>query len=108
MLTGCGGGNKKTLKIYNAGEYIDKELYDKKFQKEIVNYLLRNTLKNIEEQSSNMGLIRCHRFYMVNSNNVKLLRKTKDGLLLELDTDILCEIPVSKTYLSAVSDFFSN
>ena len=65
-------------------------------------------LKNIEEQSSNMGLIRCHRFYMVNSNNVKLLRKTKDGLLLELDTDILCEIPVSKTYLSAVSDFFSN
>ncbi len=77
-------------------------------KKEIVNYLLRNTLKNIDEQSSNAELIRCHRFYMVNSRNVKLLRKAKDGLLLELDTDVLCEIPVSKTYLSAVSDFFAN
>lgn len=94
------------LYLKSADNYV--YIYYLNNKKEIVNYLLRNTLKNIEEQSSNMGLIRCHRFYMVNSNNVKLLRKTKDGLLLELDTDILCEIPVSKTYLSAVSDFFSN
>lgn len=33
MLTGCGGGNKKTLKIYNAGEYIDKGLISQ-FEKE--------------------------------------------------------------------------
>ena len=45
---------------------------------------------------------------MVNSRNVKLLRKAKDGLLLELDTEAQCEIPVSKTYLSAVSEFFAN
>ncbi len=28
LLTGCGGGNKKTLKIYNCGEYIDKNLIE--------------------------------------------------------------------------------
>lgn len=33
MLTGCGGGNKKTLKVYNAGEYIDKGLISQ-FEKE--------------------------------------------------------------------------
>lgn len=33
MLSGCGGGGKKVLKVYNAGEYIDKSLIGK-FEKE--------------------------------------------------------------------------
>lgn len=32
-LTGCGNSNKKTLKVYNAGEYIDKTLLTK-FEKQ--------------------------------------------------------------------------
>lgn len=28
MLSGCGGGNKPTLKVYNVGEYIDKDLIE--------------------------------------------------------------------------------
>ena len=94
------------LYLKSADNYV--YIYYLNSKKEIVNYLLRNTLKNIEENISNINLIRCHRFYMVNSRNVKLLRKAKDGLLLELDTEAQCEIPVSKTYLSAVSEFFAN
>ena len=94
------------LYLKSADNYV--YIYYLNNKKEIVNYLLRNTLKNIEENNSNTNLIRCHRFYMVNSRNVKLLRKAKDGLLLELDTEAQCEIPVSKTYLSAVSEFFAN
>ena len=94
------------LYLKSADNYV--YIYYLNNQNEIVNYLLRNTLKNIEENISNINLIRCHRFYMVNSRNVKLLRKAKDGLLLELDTQVPCEIPVSKTYLSAVSEFFAN
>lgn len=94
------------LYLKSADNYV--YIYYLNNKKEIVNYLLRNTLKNIEENNSNTNLIRCHRFYMVNSRNVKLLRKAKDGLLLELDTESLCEIPVSKTYLPAVSEFFAN
>jgi DNA-binding LytR/AlgR family response regulator len=94
------------LYLKSADNYV--YIYYLNSKKEIVNYLLRNTLKNIEENISNINLIRCHRFYMVNSRNVKLLRKAKDGLLLELDTETQCEIPVSKTYLSAVSEFFAN
>ena len=33
MLCGCGSSNKKTLRIYNAGEYIDKNLLTK-FEKQ--------------------------------------------------------------------------
>ncbi len=33
MMTGCGGGDKRTLKVYNAGEYIDKSLINQ-FEKE--------------------------------------------------------------------------
>ena len=94
------------LYLKSADNYV--YIYYLNNKKEIVNYLLRNTLKNIEEGISNINLIRCHRFYMVNSRNVKLLRKSKDGLLLELDTEMPCEIPVSKTYLAAVSEFFAN
>ena len=94
------------LYIKSADNYV--YVYYQNNKGEIINYLLRNTLKNIEEQSTYANLIRCHRFYMVNSVNVRLLRKSKDGLVLELDTETPCEIPVSRTYLSAVSNFFAN
>ena len=79
-----------------------------KSKNDIVKFLLRNTLKSVEEAFSSIGLIRCHRFYVVNSKKVSLLRKTKEGLVLELATDTACEIPVSKTYLSKVADFFTS
>lgn len=94
------------LYLKSADNYV--YIYYLNNKKEIVSQLLRNTLKNIEDQFTNAELIRCHRFYMVNSSQVRLLRKSKDGLLLELDTEELCEIPVSKTYISSVSTFFSN
>ena len=94
------------LYLKSADNYV--YIYYLNSKKEIVNHMLRNFLKNIEEEFSSENLIRCHRFYMVNPKNVKLLRKSKEGLLLELDTQVKCEIPVSKTYLSAVTEFFAN
>ncbi len=94
------------LYLKSADNYVD--IYYLNNKGEISTHLLRNSLKNIEGQFSNINLIRCHRFYVVNSMQVRLLRKSKDGLLLQLDTEELCEIPVSKTYLSSVSEFFSN
>ena len=94
------------LYLKSADNYV--YVYYLNSKNEIASQLLRNFLKNIEEQFSRENLIRCHRFYMVNPKNVKLLRKSKEGLLLELDTKSACEIPVSRTYLSAVSEFFAN
>ena len=70
-------------------------------------YLLRETLKKMEENFSSTEIIRCHRSYMVNFEKVKVIRKDKDGLKLELDTPSSIDIPVSRTYVDNVMQTFS-
>lgn len=70
-------------------------------------FILHNSLKDLEKEYSGMGLLRCHRGFMVNVANVKLMRKDRSGLVLELANTIKT-IPVSKSYSAAVTAFFSN
>ena len=79
--------------------YLDKEKVSK--------YLLRETLKKMEENFAGTDVIRCHRSYLVNFEKVKVIRKEKDGLMLELDTPFATDIPVSKTYVGSVMQTFS-
>lgn len=72
------------------------------------NYLIRNSLKWIEENlTKDTPLVRCHRSYIVNLDKVKVLRKTKDGIFLEMDAVNTPDIPVSKTYYERVMEKFS-
>lgn len=75
----------------------------------ITRYLLRDTLKRMEEKFSGTEIVRCHRSYIVNFEKVKVIRKEKDGLKLELEQDIpsVPDIPVSKTYVDNVMQTFS-
>jgi hypothetical protein len=73
----------------------------------ISKYLLRDTLKRMEENFAGTGIIRCHRSYMVNFEKVKVIRKDKDGLKLELETPSVIDLPVSKTYVDNVMQTFS-
>jgi hypothetical protein len=70
-------------------------------------YLLRDTLKKMEESFTGTEIIRCHRSYIVNFDKVKVIRKDKDGLKLELDNPSAIDLPVSKTYVNAVMQTFS-
>jgi uncharacterized protein YunC (DUF1805 family) len=70
-------------------------------------YLLRDTLKKVEESFSGTEIIRCHRSYMVNFEKVKVIKKDKYGLNLELDNLSVMDIPVSKTYVNSVMQTFS-
>jgi len=71
-------------------------------------YLLRNSLKWIDENLiQETPLVRCHRSYIVNLDNVKVLQKTKNGIFLELDTINTPDMPVSKTYYNQVMEKFS-
>lgn len=65
-------------------------------------FLLRNTLKKMEDELTGMAIIRSHRSYLVNMDRVKLIRREKDGLLLELDTPSPVTLPVSRTYMAQV------
>lgn len=68
------------------------------------NYLLRNSMKNIEELCQYNGLVRCHRSFYINSAHVKVLRKDKEGIIFaELDTAEAKKIPVTKRYYEQLS-----
>lgn len=73
----------------------------------VSNYLLRDTMKKMEENFAGTGIIRCHRSFMVNFEKVKVIRKDKDGLKLELDNASMIDIPVSKTYADNVMQTFT-
>lgn len=73
----------------------------------LAKYLLRDTMKRMEEIFTGTEIVRCHRSYMVNFEKVKVIRKGKDGLKLELDSPDIAEIPVSRTYVDDVMSVFS-
>lgn len=79
----------------SADNYVNiKYLKDGKLE----SHILHNTMKNLDEIEDN-NLIRCHRYFMVNTNKVKVVKRDGSGLKLQVSgTDM--EIPVSKTYLN--------
>lgn len=76
--------------------------------KAIGKFMIRNSLKNFEKVLSDFGVIRCHRSYMVNFARVKIIKKEKDGLVLEIDAIDHKNLPVSDTYVKDVMIMFSN
>jgi hypothetical protein len=77
-------------------------------QQKPAKYMLRSSLKLIENDLTYSPLIRCHRSYMVNFEKVKIIRREKDGLKLELESQVPIEIPVSKTYMDDVFKAFGH
>jgi len=78
--------------------YTDREKHSK--------FMIRNTLKNIEKQLAAFPVVRSHRSYIVNLEKVKLIEKTKEGMMIKLDTEQIIEIPVSRTYMNEVFSQF--
>ena len=70
-------------------------------------FMIRNSMRNFEEQFRDTNIIRCHRSYMVNLDKVRIIRKEKDGLHLEIAADPVISLLVSKTYLPGVMEAFS-
>ncbi len=69
-------------------------------------FILHNSLKEMEKYFSNTCLIRCHRGYIVNAENVKLMRKESTGLMLEINLSTKV-IPVSKSYAEPITQYFA-
>lgn len=78
--------------------YLNKGLLTK--------FMLRNSLKAIEESLMDTNVLRCHRSFMVNFDQVKVIRREKDGVYLELDIEKVPDIPISKTYSEKVTHWF--
>lgn len=72
----------------------------------VESFILHNSMKQVEQLYEKWGLMRCHRGYIVNIDNVKLLRREKDGFVLEM---AYCDkpIPVSKSYSDRIVQKFT-
>ena len=94
----------RVISIESAANYVDI-LYDNNGTAS--RFSLRTTLKAIEPLCAQHGLVRCHRSYFVNLQKVKVLRKTPDGLMAEIDFPGVEDIPVSKSFAGEVIKRFN-
>lgn len=68
-------------------------------------YVLRNSMKSVDELCLSNGLVRCHRSFYVNPSHVRVLRKEKEGIVCaELDVDDVRDIPVSKKFYKNLAE----
>ena len=69
-------------------------------------FILHNSLKELEQRLRDTSLVRCHRGFIVNVDNVKLMRKDGMGFQLELQ-GTQRPIPVTKTYADLLTKHIS-
>lgn len=70
----------------------------------VKNYILRSSMKALENNLQKNGLIRCHRSFFINPEHVKLVRKDSTGqFFAQLNQDGFDDIPISKSYYPSVS-----
>ena len=67
--------------------------------------LIRNTMKRVTEQMKGSSIQRCHRSYMINMDRVKVLRRDKDGVFIELGIDGVADVPISRTYMNNITEW---
>ena len=97
--------NEDLLYLESADNYVYIYYID---HDKITKYMIRNSLKKLEPELTKLGLLRCHRSFMVNFEKVKLIKKEKDGLNLELDLPDKLSLPVSRTYIDQIIRKFSD
>lgn len=78
--------------------YFKKE---DKVQKEII----RTTLSNVEKQLSDTPIIRCHRSYLVNPNQIQKVEGNAQGLRLTLNHLENQFVPVSRKFIPALKSY---
>jgi DNA-binding LytR/AlgR family response regulator len=69
--------------------------------------MLRKTMKRLEKELEGTFIQRCHRSYMVNLENIKLVKLISTNLYIYLDSQEEIRIPVSNTYAERVHEFIN-
>lgn len=69
--------------------------------------MVRNTMKRLEKELEGTLIQRCHRSYMVNFENIKLVKLIHTNLYIYLDSPEEIRIPVSRTYAEHVHEFLN-
>ena len=70
----------------------------------LLNYLMRCRTTRLEKQLEGTSLIRCHRSYIVNVDNVSQFKRENARAFLVLSHPDAKKIPVSKSYYKAIAE----
>lgn len=92
------------LFVESTDNYVTVHTIEKGKNKKI---MLRNTMKRLEKELEGTLIQRCHRSYMVNFENIKLVKLISANLYIYLDFSEEIRIPVSRTYAEHVHEFLN-
>lgn len=82
--------------IKSEENYVQIHYLDKNRTKKFV---LRSSMRALEEDLSKKGLVRCHRSYFINPAYIKIVHRGDSGLIVaELNQDGFESIPISRKY----------
>ena len=104
------GAQKFAVKLENIyyikaeGNYVEV-FYNNK--EGISSFVLRNKIQAIEDAFKGTPLMRCHRTYIVNTNNIKVVRTESDYYYIDFDKKELESVPISKTYSEKIVKRFA-
>jgi DNA-binding LytR/AlgR family response regulator len=86
--------------VYFKSEDNYTLLYYKQ-QEELKKELIRTNLKKLEQELATLNMVRIHRSYMINSQNLLSAIRTARGYKVKMDLDPQHHLPVSSTYQQA-------
>ena len=67
-------------------------------------FILRSSMRALEEDLLKHGLVRCHRSYFFNPSYIKIVHRDESGLLVaELELDGFESIPISRKYQDEIT-----
>ena len=86
--------------IKSEDNYVQIHYIDKGKAKK---FILRSSMRALEETLAKHGLVRCHRSYFINPPFIRVVHRDESGLIVaDLNQDGYDSIPISRKYQDAV------
>ena len=87
--------------IKSEDNYVQIHYLDKNRTKK---FILRSSMRALEEDLARHGLIRCHRSYFINPAYIRIVHRDSSGLIVaDLNQDGYESIPISRKYQDAIT-----
>ena len=93
--------NEAVIFIKSEENYVQIHYLDKDKTKKFV---LRSSMRALENDLSKKGLVRCHRSYFINPAYIKIVHRDESGqIVAELIQDGYDSIPISRKYQDEIT-----
>lgn len=87
--------------IKSEDNYVQIHYLDKNKPKK---FILRSSMRALEEDLGKHGLVRCHRSYFINPPYIRIVHRDSAGLIVaDLNQDGYESIPISRKYQDAIT-----